>query len=70
VQGRDPEYAWYRDGDGDGTVCEGAPAAAVPAAPAAGDDPRFGSCREALAAGYGPYVQGRDPEYAWYRDGE
>ena len=22
VQGRDPEYDWYRDGDGDGTVCE------------------------------------------------
>jgi hypothetical protein len=70
VLGRDPEYAWYRDGDRDGTVCEGAPAAAAPAAPVAGDDPRFGSCREAKAAGYGPYVEGRDPEYAWYRDGD
>ena len=70
VLGRDPEYAWYRDGDGDGTVCEGAPAAAAPAAPVAGDDPRFGSCREAKAAGYGPYVRGQDPEYAWYRDGD
>jgi len=35
-----------------------------------GDDPRYGSCREALAAGYGPYVQGQDREYAWYRDGD
>ncbi len=70
VAGRDPEYAWYRDGDGDGTVCEGPPAAQQPPATAAGDDPRFGSCREALAAGYGPYVRGQDPEYAWYRDGD
>lgn len=22
VRGKDPEYYWYRDGDGDGTVCE------------------------------------------------
>ena len=68
VQGRDPEYAWYRDGDGDGTVCERGGAAA--ATPAVGDDPRFGSCRDAIAGGYGPYVQGTDPEYAWYRDGD
>ncbi|GIL37276.1 calcium-binding protein [Phycicoccus sp. DTK01] len=33
-------------------------------------DPRFGSCRAALAAGYGPYVEGRDVEYGWYRDGD
>ena len=32
-------------------------------------DPRFATCAAAKAAGYGPYVQGRDPEYAWYRDG-
>ena len=32
-------------------------------------DPRFATCTAAKAAGYGPYVQGRDPEYAWYRDG-
>ena len=44
--------------------------APAPAAPGSGDDPHFGSCREAIAAGYGPYVQGRDPEYAWYRDGD
>lgn len=33
-------------------------------------DPRFGSCRAALVAGYGPYVEGRDVEYGWYRDGD
>jgi hypothetical protein len=33
-------------------------------------DPRFGTCREAIAAGYGPYRRGIDPEYAWYRDGD
>ncbi|WP_432511503.1 GmrSD restriction endonuclease domain-containing protein [Kineococcus sp. SYSU DK001] len=37
---------------------------------AAGDgpDPRFASCRDANAAGHGPYVAGTDPEYDWYRD--
>ena len=33
-----------------------------------GTDPRFGTCREANAHGYGPYRQGVDPEYAWYQD--
>ncbi|MGB8650825.1 MAG: DUF1524 domain-containing protein [Mycobacteriales bacterium] len=54
------------------TRCAGgtpAPAAVTPA-PAAHQDPRFSSCRQARAAGYGPYVRGRDPEYAWYRDGD
>lgn len=32
-------------------------------------DPRFATCAAAKAAGYGHYVQGKDPEYAWYRDG-
>jgi Protein of unknown function (DUF1524)/Excalibur calcium-binding domain len=36
----------------------------------AGLDPRFSSCAKAKAAGYGPYVRGRDSEYAWYRDGD
>ena len=31
-------------------------------------DPRFGTCREANAAGYGPYRRGADPEYDWYQD--
>ena len=33
-------------------------------------DPRHGSCRQAIAAGLGPYVRGQDPEYDWYRDGD
>ena len=39
-------------------------------AEAAGSDPRFSSCTKAKAAGFGPYVKGEDPEYAWYRDGD
>ncbi|MGW3812048.1 excalibur calcium-binding domain-containing protein [Micromonospora sp. NPDC005113] len=31
-------------------------------------DPRFGTCKEANNAGYGPYYRGLDPEYAWYID--
>ena len=33
-------------------------------------DPRFSSCEAAKAEGYGPYVDGVDPEYDWYRDGD
>jgi micrococcal nuclease len=36
--------------------------------PTTGTDPRFRTCGEANAAGYGPYHRGRDPEYAWYQD--
>ena len=32
------------------------------------NDPRFDFCYEANDAGYGNYVAGRDPEYAWYED--
>ena len=35
-----------------------------------GTDPRFSYCTEAIAAGYGPYVRGVDPEYEWYRDAD
>lgn len=51
-------------------VCGGAAAPTTVAGGAGGLDPRFGSCREAIAAGYGPYVAGVDPEYDWYRDGD
>jgi hypothetical protein len=34
----------------------------------AGLDPRFSTCTEAKAHGYGPYVKGVDPEYSWYED--
>lgn len=33
-----------------------------------GLDPRFNTCGEANAAGYGPYVSGVNPEYDWYID--
>jgi len=33
-----------------------------------GLDPRFPTCLQAKAAGYGMYVKDRDSEYAWYRD--
>ncbi len=36
----------------------------------AGLDPRFSTCKAAIAAGYGPYTQGVDPEYDWYRDSD
>jgi hypothetical protein len=37
---------------------------------AGGLDPRFPYCTDAKAAGYGPYTQGKDPEYDWYRDAD
>ncbi len=42
----------------------------TPPPTADGVDPNYGSCREAQANGAGPYVRGRDPEYAYYRDGD
>ncbi|MFK5689206.1 thermonuclease family protein [Ornithinimicrobium sp. LYQ92] len=36
----------------------------------AGTDPQFGTCKEAIANGYGPYVAGVNPEYDWYRDAD
>jgi hypothetical protein len=30
----------------------------------------MGTCKAAKAAGYGPYVEGQDPEYAFYRDAD
>jgi hypothetical protein len=46
------------------------PTKEAPAAPKT--DPRFGTCAAAKAHGYGPYVEGVDPEYSWYidRDGD
>ncbi|TDC42094.1 excalibur calcium-binding domain-containing protein [Micromonospora sp. KC213] len=38
----------------------------TPAAPKT--DPRFDTCREANREGYGPYEEGKDPEYEWYQD--
>ncbi|RKS69087.1 excalibur calcium-binding domain-containing protein [Actinomadura pelletieri DSM 43383] len=36
--------------------------------PGDGLDPRFATCAQANAHGYGPYVRGVDPEYYWYLD--
>lgn len=33
-------------------------------------DPQFDTCTDAKANGYGPYYQGKDPEYDWYIDGD
>lgn len=33
-------------------------------------DPRFKTCKEAKANGYGHYRKGVDPEYNWYRDAD
>ncbi|GIG67204.1 hypothetical protein Pen01_34990 [Phytomonospora endophytica] len=33
-------------------------------------DPKYGTCKDAIAAGYGPYEEGVDPEYYWYRDAD
>ncbi|XRQ08966.1 excalibur calcium-binding domain-containing protein [Actinomadura welshii] len=45
----------------------------VPPEPREGDDvldPRFETCTEANANGYGPYYEGADPEYHWYIDAD
>ena len=51
-----------------------APSAAPPAPPAqparSGVDPDYGTCKNAKANGAGPYHQGKDPEYDYYRDGD
>jgi len=33
-------------------------------------DPRFRTCKDAKANGYGPYFSGFDPEYDWYIDAD
>jgi hypothetical protein len=69
--GTDP-FGLDRDNDGEGCQQDSAPAkpAPPPPPPDPGTDPRFGTCAEAKAAGYGPYYQGQDPEYDWYRDAD
>ncbi|MEE6281618.1 GmrSD restriction endonuclease domain-containing protein [Georgenia sp. MJ170] len=57
-----------------GTTPAPAPTSAPPASPApvqgGSTDPQFRTCKDAKAAGFGPYVSGADPEYDWYRDGD
>lgn len=50
-----------------------APAAPVTGGNGSGDgitDPDFGTCKVAKANGRGPYINGVDPEYSFYRDGD
>lgn len=55
-------------------VALGAPVEQAPAPATAVDDgvtdPDYGTCALVQANGAGPYVQGLDPEYSWYRDGD
>lgn len=49
----------------------GAPAPTTSSGESGGQlDPRFDTCRQAIANGYGDYIRGQDPEYDWYRDGD
>lgn len=43
------------------------PETTATAKPSDAADTRFASCKEAIAAGFGPYTQGTDPEYEWYK---
>ena len=67
-----PGYRKALDRDGDGTACESSGDDEEPAETEepteSGTDPRFSTCAKANAAGYGDYVRGTDPEYAWYQD--
>jgi hypothetical protein len=62
-----PGYRTVLDQDKDGKACE-AVEGSTGGGSTGGTDPRYGTCKEANAHGYGPYKQGRDPEYDWYQD--
>lgn len=53
---------------GHGTPPTEPPPTSPPGSP--GRDPRFSSCTDANAAGFGNYRRGRDREYAWYDDAD
>ncbi|GIF09229.1 excalibur calcium-binding domain-containing protein [Actinoplanes siamensis] len=68
-----PGQAGYRedlDHDEDGIACEADDRAADEDATEdhSDPDPRFSTCAEAKAEGFGPYTGGVDPEYDWYQD--
>lgn len=56
--------------DPEPTTTKPAPKRTEDAAPPKADDldPRYRTCKEANANGYGPYKKGVDPEYDWYID--
>jgi uncharacterized membrane protein YhaH (DUF805 family) len=56
------------EGSTSGSVDTGVGANNPDAGIVVGLDPRFRYCTHAIAAGYGPYRYGVNPEYAWYRD--
>ena len=80
-----PGYRAALDADGDGVACESATRANGGDAPnppkprtttskpkpepEPKTDPRFDTCKEAKAHGYGPYRSG-ETEYGWYRDAD
>lgn len=65
-----PGFRPALDRDRDGVACESDEASpgGMVNRPPGGTDPRFATCGAATRAGYGPYHEGRDPEYAWYQD--
>ena len=50
------------------TIAQAVQARGFRAMRASTNDPEFGTCKAAIAAGYGNYVRGKDPEYEWYND--
>jgi endonuclease YncB( thermonuclease family) len=75
---REDQYVYADNATPSSLICD-TPTTAAPAPPppppppppsGGGTDPRFGTCKEAKANGYGPYYQGVDPEYGWYRDAD
>ena len=73
----EPGYRTGLDRDLDGEACEpgggngssgGGSTGGGGNSGGGGNDPRFSTCKEANANGYGPYKQGKDPEYYWYID--
>lgn len=60
-----PALARTTEDPGAGRTPTPAPA---PVTGGAGLDPRFRTCGDANAAGFGPYVAGQDREYDWYID--
>ncbi|MEU4694147.1 excalibur calcium-binding domain-containing protein [Actinoplanes sp. NPDC023714] len=72
----EPGFRPAFDRDGDGVGCEQGgddePAPPQDEESGGGTDPRFATCAKAIAAGFGPYYEGTDPEYDWYidRDGD
>ncbi|MFK5584173.1 thermonuclease family protein [Serinicoccus sp. LYQ131] len=71
---REAEYVAADAASPQAYSCEAQPVAPQPVTPEppvdAGTDPQFGTCKDAIANGYGPYVAGVNPEYDWYRDAD